>query len=111
MSQVVANPHLRAELACFDGQGKLLAGYLRTEWPPQLRGPKESVSPSEWLRQLESSFCSAKRQTAGNQNWRALGGRTRRRHRLVNRVMHHPKACIREILVVHPIPSAGLLMA
>jgi hypothetical protein len=34
MSQVIANPHLRAELACCGGQGKLLAGYLRTEWPP-----------------------------------------------------------------------------
>jgi hypothetical protein len=28
--------------------------------------------------------------------------------RLVNRVMHHPKACVREILVFHPIPSAAL---
>jgi hypothetical protein len=34
MTQGIADPHLRAELACCDGHGKLLAGYFREEWPP-----------------------------------------------------------------------------
>jgi hypothetical protein len=52
MSQVIANPHLRAELACCDGQGKLLASYLRTEWPPS----------SEVLKSLS-------RHLDGSDNW------------------------------------------
>ena len=34
MAQGISDPHLRAELACSDGHGQLLAAYFRTEWPP-----------------------------------------------------------------------------
>jgi hypothetical protein len=52
MSQVISDPHLQAELACCDGQGKLLAGYLRTQWPPS----------SEVLKSLS-------RHLDGSDNW------------------------------------------
>jgi hypothetical protein len=48
----ITDPHLQAELACCDGQGKLLAGYLRTEWPPS----------SEVLKSLS-------RHLNGSDNW------------------------------------------
>jgi hypothetical protein len=34
MAQAITNPHLRAELACCNGQPKVLADYLKKEWPP-----------------------------------------------------------------------------
>jgi hypothetical protein len=52
MTRSITSPHLRAELACCDGQSKLLASYFRTEWPPN----------SEVLKSLS-------RHLVGSDNW------------------------------------------